>query len=189
MNFFFYTFCQTVIRKREKKKRKESFIDEESIHVNLNFFFLTSVRNKPWWRPKRPGPPKSIFYIVIIYFIFIVGPHFQNLWPPFFPIILTSLTQIEIIQPKILTKIIKTFTMVIVFQQKKNYFTTKEPKNHVLLEKLKLNIFVTTILVDYSKLLKIKYNILLKLYIFLQLKNSNSLSSFFILMSCIYYFK
>ena len=142
--FFFYTFCQTVIRKREKKKRKESFIDEESIHVNLNFFFLTSVRNKPWWRPKRPGPPKSIFYIVIIYFIFIVGPHFQNLWPPFFPIILTSLTQIEIIQPKILTKIIKTFTMVIVFQQKKIFYDQKTKKSCVIGE-AKTKFFATTV--------------------------------------------
>ena len=80
--------------------------------------------------------------------------------------------------------------MVIVFyQKKKKKFTTKESKNHVLLEKLKLNFFITTILVDYSKLLKIKYNILSKLYFFLQLKYSNSLSSFIILMSCIYYFK
>ena len=147
MNFcFFYTFCQTVIRKREKKKRKESFIDEESIHVNLNFFFffLTSVRNKLWWRPKRPGPPKSIFYIVIIYFIFIVGPHFQNLWPPFFPIILTSLTQIEIIQPKILTKIIKTFTMVIVFQQKKIFYDQRTKKSCVIGE-AKTKFFATTV--------------------------------------------
>ena len=38
-------------------------------------------------------------------------------------------------------------------------------------------------------MLKIKYNILLRLYLFLLLKNSNSLSSFIILMSCLYYFK
>ena len=38
-------------------------------------------------------------------------------------------------------------------------------------------------------MLKIKYNILLRLYFFLQLKNSNSLSSFIILMSCLNYFK
>ena len=43
--------------------------------------------------------------------------------------------------------------------------------------------------IDYSKLLKIKYNILLKLYFFFQLKNSNSLYSFIIFISCIYYFK
>ena len=43
--------------------------------------------------------------------------------------------------------------------------------------------------VDCSNLLKIKYNILLRLYLFLLLKNSNSLSSFIILMSCLYYFK
>ena len=40
-----------------------------------------------------------------------------------------------------------------------------------------------------SKLLKIKYNILLRLSLYLQLKNSKSLSSFIILMSCLYYFK
>ena len=49
-----------------------------------------------------------------------------------------NLTQITTIKPKNLTKTIKIFTMVIVFQQK-NYFTTKEPKNYVLLKKLKLN--------------------------------------------------
>ena len=37
--------------------------------------------------------------------------------------------------------------------------------------------------------MKIKYNILLRLYFFLQLKNSNSLTSFIILLSCLYYFK
>ena len=43
--------------------------------------------------------------------------------------------------------------------------------------------------VDCSKLLKIKYNILLRLYLFLQLKNLNYLYSFIILMSCLYNFK
>ena len=38
-------------------------------------------------------------------------------------------------------------------------------------------------------MLKIKHNILLRLYFFLQLKISNSLYSFIILMSCLYYFK
>ena len=58
---------------------------------------------------------------------------------------LASFTQIAIIQSKNLTKIIKTLTMAIVFEQIKIYsiyiyiyFTTKEPKYHVLLEKLKL---------------------------------------------------
>ena len=46
-----------------------------------------------------------------------------------------------------------------------------------------------TIPVNCSKLLKIKYNILLRLYLFLQLKNLNSLASFIILMSCLYYFR
>ena len=46
-----------------------------------------------------------------------------------------------------------------------------------------------TIPVNCSKLLKIKYNILLRLYLFLQLKNLNYLASFIILMSCLYYFR
>ena len=65
---------------------------------------------------------------------------FQYLSPS--SINLASLTQIATIQLINLTKIIKTFTIVIVFQpkkKKKNYFTTKEPKNHRLLKKLKLN--------------------------------------------------
>ena len=45
------------------------------------------------------------------------------------------------------------------------------------------------ITVDCSKLLKLKYNILLRSHLFLGLKYSNSLSSFNILMSCLYYFK
>ena len=43
--------------------------------------------------------------------------------------------------------------------------------------------------IDCGKLLKIKYNILLRLSLYFQLKNSNFLSSFIILMSCLYYFK
>ena len=52
--------------------------------------------------------------------------------------------------------------MVIVFQQqkKKNYFTTKKP---CVIREAKAKFFVTTVN-------QYKYNILLKLYMFLQLK-------------------
>ena len=93
-------------------------------------------RNRTKWGLEAPLGP--IFFIVIIYFIFIVSPLSKTLGP-LLPISLASLIQIAIIQPKNLTKTIKTFTIVIVFQpKKKNYFTTKKQINHVLLEKLKL---------------------------------------------------
>ena len=84
------------------------------------------------------GLPRSKYiYIQFLYISFLqIGP-FPKPQAPFSSISLTGLTQIATIQPKNLIKTIKTFTMVIVFQQKKrkkkNYFTTKEPKNHVLL--------------------------------------------------------
>ena len=53
-------------------------------------------------------------YIVIIYFIYVMGP-FQNLRYSFSLISLTNLTKLATIQPKKLTKIIKTFIIVIVF--------------------------------------------------------------------------
>ena len=59
---------------------------------------------------------------------------FQNLRPSS-SISLVSLNQIATIQPKNLTKTIKTFIMVIVFLAKNSILL---PKNHVLLEKLKL---------------------------------------------------
>ena len=88
------------------------------------------------------GLPRSKYIYIYIYIQFLyisflqIGP-FPKPQAPFSSISLTGLTQIATIQPKNLIKTIKTFTMVIVFQQKKrkkkNYFTTKEPKNHVLL--------------------------------------------------------
>ena len=69
-------------------------------------------RNRTKWGLEAPLGP--IFFIVIIYFIFIVSPLSKTL-SPLLPISLASLTQIAIIQPKNLTKTIKTFTIVIVF--------------------------------------------------------------------------
>ena len=68
---------------------------------------------------REPGPagPNILYiyiYIVIIYFIYVMGP-FQNLRYSFSLISLTNLTKLATIQPKKLTKIIKTFIIVIVF--------------------------------------------------------------------------
>ena len=38
-------------------------------------------------------------------------------------------------------------------------------------------------------MLKLKYNILLRLYLFIQIKNSTSSYSIIILISCLYYFR
>ena len=57
----------------------------------------------------------------------------------------TSLAQLETIQPKKLNKNNKNIHNDDCILVKKNYFTTKEPKNHVLLEKLKLIFFAITV--------------------------------------------
>ena len=61
--------------------------------------------------------------------------------------------------------------MVIVFQpkKKKNLFYHQRTKKSYVIGEAKAKFFATT--VDCNKSLKIKYNILLKLYLFLQLKN------------------
>ena len=84
--------------------------------------------------------------------------------------------------------------MVIVFQQpkkKKKLFYHQRTKKSCVIGEGKAKFFSTTLNWYKYQLtqLKIKYNILLRLYTFLQLKNSNSLSSFIILMSYLYYFK
>ena len=97
----------------------------------LNSWLFTLYINN-LWQCTRDGPRRGptdppwvlfFFFFVILYFIFV--------FRPFSPISLVSLTQIATLQPKNLTKTIKIFTMMIVFQQK-NYFTTKEQKNNVL---------------------------------------------------------
>ena len=98
--------------------------------------------------PRGPGPPRSKFFfflvcLVIICLIFVVeSGSLPKPQIPFPSISLTNLIQITTIKSKNLTKSIKTFTMVIVFQQpkkKKKNILLKNQKNHVLLEKLKLN--------------------------------------------------
>ena len=69
----------------------------------------TQVGAKGAWAPLGP----IYLFIIIIYFIFVVGPPSKTLGP-FFSINQASLTQIITNQPKNLTKTIKTFTMVIV---------------------------------------------------------------------------
>ena len=54
-------------------------------------------------------------YIVIMYFIYVIGPSSKTLGVFFSLISLISLTQLATIQLKNLTKTIKTFTIVIVF--------------------------------------------------------------------------
>ena len=145
------------IRMKQKEYKKNQLDRNKTIPLEMD----------PGGGPRGPGPPLGpIFFFS--YNIF----HFCS-QAPFSTISLTSLTQIATIQPKNVIKTIKIFTMVILFQPKKNYFTTKEQKNHVLLEN-KSKFFATTvnwykyqltivgIHVDYSRLLKIKYNILLR---------------------------
>ena len=80
-------------------------------------------RDWPRWGPRGPAPQPKFFILVITYFI-LVGRS----------VIVTRKLQLFI--PKDLTKIIKIFTNYIL-TKKKN--TSKDPKNNVLLEKVKLN--------------------------------------------------
>ena len=140
-----------------------------------------------------PLGPNFFFFLVclvIICLIFVVEP--GSLPKPqitFSSISLTNLIQIATFKSKNLTKSIKTFTMVIVFQQpKKKKILLKNQKKSCVIGEVKTKFF-TIIPVDCNKLLKLKYNILLRLYLFIQLKNSNSSYSFIILISCLYYFR
>ena len=84
------------------------------------------IKDGPRWGPKGAWAPPwvQIFnFLVIIYFIFVVGFPFQNLKPPLSLINLTSQTQIATIQPKNNKNIHNNHCILA-----KNYFTTKEPK-------------------------------------------------------------
>ena len=76
-------------------------------------------------------------------------------------------------------------------KKKKKLFYHQRTKNSCIIGEAENKFFAIivnwykyqlTIPVNCSKLLKIKYNILLRLYLFFQLKNSNSLVSFIILI-------
>ena len=97
--------------------------------------------------PRGLGLPGSFFFFFrfqLLYISFLQLRLPYKTLDPFSSISLASLIQIATIQPNNLTKTIKIFTRVIVFQQYIYiyiyiYITTKKPKNHVLLEKLKPN--------------------------------------------------
>ena len=97
--------------------------------------------------PRRLGLPESFFFFFqLLYISFLQLRLPYKTLDPFSSISLASLIQIATIQPNNLTKTMKIFTMVIVFQQKYIYIyiytyilPPKNQKNHVLLEKLKLN--------------------------------------------------
>ena len=98
------------------------------LHSN-NLGVLLQVRTDPGGGQRGPGPPwVHFFFLQIIYIIFVVA----SIAKPQAPLQLTT------IQPKNLTKSIKTFTMLIVYQQPKKK-TILSQKNHLLLEKAKLN--------------------------------------------------
>ena len=85
------------------------------------YIYIYIYRDKPRWGPMGVQAPLGPLIIIIIYiysyniFYLCNWAPFQNLRPSFSSINLTSLTQLATIQPKNLTKTIKTFTIVIVF--------------------------------------------------------------------------
>ena len=89
------------------------------------------------------GPNFFFFFIVIIYFIFVVRSHSKTLGPPS-KTYFNSNYPIQKLNKN--NKNIHNGDCILAKKKKKNYFATKKPKNHVLLEKLKLNFC------NYSKL-------------------------------------
>ena len=92
------------------------------------------------------GPPSSNFlflFLVIIYFIFVVGPPSKALDLHIFNKANQPHPNSNYLTQKLNknNKNIHNSDCVLATnkKKKKKYFTTKEPKNHVLLEKLKLN--------------------------------------------------
>ena len=98
----------------QKEKLRTMFEAEIPIYIYIYIY-------RDWTQVgvKGPGPGPNFFFFSFIYFIFVVGP-FKTL-SPIFSISLASFTQITTIQSKNLTKTIKTFTMLIIFQPKKIY--------------------------------------------------------------------
>ena len=119
------------------------------------------IRDGPKWGPSPLG--SIFFFIVILYFIFVFVPFLPNQSSQPNP---NSNYPIQK-----LNKNYKNIHNGDCILAKKNYFTTNEKKKSC-------DICNYSKLVYCSKLLKIKYNILLRSYLFLQLKNSNSPSFF-----------
>ena len=135
---------------RGKMVESQSFVD---LHDCTCVRSCSVHEDGPRWGLGPPGPVLLLslllyitlyiyiyIYIVIIYFFYVIGT-FKNLRRSFsfFSLIsLTSLTQLATIQSKN-NKNIHNSDCILAKKKKKNYFTTKEPKNYVLLEKLKLN--------------------------------------------------
>ena len=111
--------------------------------------------------PRRLGLPGSFFFFFrfqLLYISFLQLRLPYKTLDPISSISLASLIQIATIQPNNLTKTIKIFTRVIVFQQYIYiYITTKEPKKSCVIRETKTKLFATTVnWYYYSKLLKIK---------------------------------
>ena len=114
-------------------------------HTNYIISTNAHIQGRTQVGSRELGLLDFFFFFQLLYISFLqLGLPFKTLGP--FPSIsLASLIQIATIQPNNLTKTIKIFTRVIVFQQYIYIYIyiyilpLKNPKNHVLLEKLKPN--------------------------------------------------
>ena len=115
-------------------------------HTNYIISTNAHIQGRTQVGSRGLGLPESFFFFQLLYILFLQLDLPSKTLGPFSSISLASFIQITTIQPNNLTKIIKIFTMVIVFQQNAYiyiyiyiFYHQGTKKNHVLLEKLKLN--------------------------------------------------
>ena len=106
----------------------------------LKHFQMITFRDKSRWGPRGLGPPIQLLFFFsyhIFYFYIWVLPKPQAF------LLLNKPNQFHPNSNYPIKKLNKNNKVIhnddfILAKKKKNYFTTKEPKNHVLLKKLKL---------------------------------------------------
>ena len=134
-------------------------------HTNYIISTNAHIQGRTQVGSRGLGLPESFSFFQLLYISFLQLGLPSKTLDPFSSISLASLIQIATIQPNNLTKTIKIFTMVIVFQQKKIiyiyiyiqiYITTEVPKKSCVIGKTKTKLFATIANQYYcSKLLKI----------------------------------
>ena len=137
-------------------------------HTNYIISTNAHIQGRTQVGSRGLGLPESFFFFQLLYILFLQLDLPSKTLGPFSSISLASFIQITTIQPNNLTKTIKIFTMVIVFQQNTYiyiYIYILPPRNQkksCVIGETKTKFFATTVnWYQYSKLLKIKYNILL----------------------------
>ena len=134
-------------------------------HTNYIISTNAHIQGRTQVGSRGLGLPESFFFFQLLYILFLQLDLPSKTLGPFSSISLASFIQITTIQPNNLTKSIKIFTMVILFQQNTYiyiyiyFLPPRNQKKSCVIGETKTKLFATTVnWYQYSKLLKIKYN-------------------------------